>query len=132
MVALLALLTGHTSVRAAYSGLEGIALLATFEPEIILLDLDMPGMDGFETAQRIRSSPKGPAFKLVAHTARPRDAIETQTRESGFDCILSKPADFRDLCRNIYCESDCEANKQPCVFQLDLTRNGNHRSRKEL
>ena len=79
-------------VRTAYDGLAGVAALAEFEPEIVLLDLGMSGMNGYETAHRIREQPGGRNLLLVAVTGFGQDGERARTREAGFDLHLTKPA----------------------------------------
>jgi PAS domain S-box-containing protein len=79
-------------VRVAYNGADGIETVKDFEPELVFLDLGMPGMDGYETARRIRALPKGDRVKLVALTGWGQDQIRDRAREAGFDRQLTKPA----------------------------------------
>jgi CheY-like chemotaxis protein len=90
----LALLLGlfGCEVRTAYDGSAGISTLVEFEPEIVLLDLGMPGMNGYEVAHRIRALPEGCNILLVAVTGRGQDGDREQTREARFDLHLTKPA----------------------------------------
>jgi CheY-like chemotaxis protein len=79
-------------VRTTYDGLAGISTLVEFEPEIILLDLGMPGINGYETAHRIRELPEGRDLLLVAVTGFGQDGECERIREAGFDLQLTKPA----------------------------------------
>jgi PAS domain S-box-containing protein len=95
---LMALLDGFgATVRVAYGGAEGLAALAGFQPELIFLDIGMPGMDGYETARRIRAVPEGRAATLVALTGWGPDQIQDRAREAGFDAQLTKPASLTAL-----------------------------------
>ncbi|CAN3992491.1 PAS domain-containing hybrid sensor histidine kinase/response regulator [Methylocystis bryophila] len=85
------------NVRVARSGAEGLEACAEFEPELVLLDLSMPHMDGFETARRMRESPVGRRAKLVALTGSGEDHMRARTREAGFDGHLVKPASLSQL-----------------------------------
>ncbi len=85
------------SVRVAYGGAEGLAALANFRPELIFLDIGMPGLDGYETARRIRAEPEGRAATLVALTGWGPDQIQDRAREAGFDAQLTKPASLAAL-----------------------------------
>lgn len=100
---LVVILSSVAIIRAAYSGPEGIALFKSFEPEVVLLDLEMPGMDGFSVARCLRSSPEGAVCRLIAHTAAPRELVEARAREYGFDDILSKPAEIEEYRKIIGC-----------------------------
>jgi CheY-like chemotaxis protein len=79
-------------VRVAYSGQAGLDMLQSFSPELILLDLGMPKMDGYETARRIRALPNGRGLKLVALTGWGQEQILDRARLAGFDRELTKPA----------------------------------------
>lgn len=84
--------TFGADVRVAYSGPDGVEAVKAFEPELVFLDLGMPGMDGYETARRIRALPNGAGVKLVALTGWGQDQIRDRAREAGFDRQLTKPA----------------------------------------
>lgn len=79
-------------VRVAHGGEQGLAICSAFEPELVLLDLSMPEMDGFETARRIRETPGGRGVRLVALTGFSEEHARAQTQEAGFDDQLTKPA----------------------------------------
>ncbi len=84
-------------VRVAYSGARGLASLAEFKPEIVFLDIGMPGMDGFETARRMREHPQGRDVALVALTGWGEEETRRRVEASGFDRHLIKPAQIDDL-----------------------------------
>src|SRR5262252_973385 len=81
-------LTGH-QVETASSGPQAIATVATFRPDITVLDLAMPGMDGYETARRIQRLvvPKPPV--LVAVSGYADIQSKRQSAETGFDLYLA-------------------------------------------
>lgn len=83
---------GHDVVTAS-SGPRGIEQVPDFGPSVIFLDIGMPGMDGYETAKRLRALPEGKQFKLVALTGWGQDEDRRRTREAGFDFHLVKPVD---------------------------------------
>ena len=83
---------GH-SVETSYDGPSAVARAAIFAPHVVFLDLGMPGMDGFETARRIRALPQGAAMTLIALTGWGQDRDRHLTREAGFDAHLVKPID---------------------------------------
>ncbi|MGF1451067.1 MAG: response regulator [Opitutales bacterium] len=78
-------------VRVAANGTEALAEAEAFRPDVILLDLTMPGMDGWETAHAIRSRPWGKDVRLLAVTARDRDTDISRAVAAGFDEYLIKP-----------------------------------------
>jgi CheY-like chemotaxis protein len=79
-------------VHVTHSGAEALTALGSIRPEVIFLDLGMPGMDGFETARRLRRVPDLDATLLVAMTGYGQDAAREQARQVGFDEYLVKPA----------------------------------------
>ncbi|WP_457797795.1 PAS domain S-box protein [Methylocystis sp. S23] len=89
--------TFGATVRAVYSGAAGLEAVPAFKPDLIFLDLGMPGMDGYETARRIRALPEGRDVKLVALTGWGQEQVNDRAREAGFDRQLTKPAGFEAL-----------------------------------
>ncbi len=85
-------LRGH-KVRTCYDGASGLTEAEAFEPEIVLLDIGLPGMDGFEVARRLRAQPRLPQPLLVALTGYGQAEDVRRSREAGFDHHLVKPAD---------------------------------------
>lgn len=78
----------------------GPAALAAVEeemPDIVLLDLGLPGMDGFEVARRLRGRPGGRDLFIAAVTAYRGEEHQRQAREAGFDRYLMKPVDIDTL-----------------------------------
>lgn len=89
--------TFDVEVRTAYGGPAGLDALASFKPDLVILDLGMPGMDGFEVARRIRERPEGRNLLLVALTGWGQAEDRGLTREAGFDLHLVKPAEMEAL-----------------------------------
>jgi len=79
---------GH-EVRAAYDGPSGILVARQFEPDVIMLDIGMPGMSGYEVARSLRGDSTD--HVLVAVTGWGDEAAKRQAREAGFDHHLVKP-----------------------------------------
>jgi two-component system CheB/CheR fusion protein len=89
-------LQGH-QVQVAYGGLHGIETAQTFKPEVIILDIGLPGMDGYEVARRLRKLPGTEKILLIALSGYGQaDDIQKST-EAGFDHHLVKPADTNQL-----------------------------------
>jgi two-component system sensor histidine kinase/response regulator len=84
-------------VTVANDGLEALNKLARLDPDIILCDLRLPVMDGFEFVRRIRSDPGRAHLPVVAVSALAKAADYRQSREAGFDAHLSKPFDYAAL-----------------------------------
>lgn len=78
-------------VQTAGDGLTAVEAAATFRPDMVMLDLRMPGMNGFEAARQIREQPWGKKMVLVAHTGWGQAEVRRRTREAGFDHHLVKP-----------------------------------------
>lgn len=85
-------LQGH-QVRVVLDGSEALAAAAAFRPEIALLDIGLPGMDGYELARRIRQDPQLQKIVLVAQTGYGQPTDRERTREAGFSHHLLKPLD---------------------------------------
>lgn len=84
-------------VRTALDGIEGIQVAEQFRPEIVLLDIAMPKLGGYEAAERIRSQPWGKRMMLVALTGWAEEKEEESVRKAGFDAHLIKPVDRKEL-----------------------------------
>ena len=80
-------------VRTAYSGAQGVATAQAWRPDFVLSDIGLPGMDGYEVARAIRSSPSTANVCLVAITAYGSDEDREHTRAAGFDHHFTKPID---------------------------------------
>ncbi len=88
---------GRHEVEIAYSGPEALELVQSFDPEIVLLDLGLPGMDGFEVARRIRNIPRLQNTFIVAVSGYGREEDRRRSQESGFDYHLIKPLESEIL-----------------------------------
>lgn len=87
---------GHETV-VAYSGSQALSLVAETRPDLILLDLMMPDMDGFETLRRIRSMPAGRDLPVIVVTASAEEHLEAHVFQAGGNGYLSKPVDSAAL-----------------------------------
>ncbi|PYQ48712.1 MAG: response regulator [Acidobacteria bacterium] len=84
-------------VRAAGDAGEALGVLEEFRPRLILLDLQMPGMDGFELARRLKGDAATRDIVIIALTAYAMKGDEERAREAGCDGYVSKPIDTRAL-----------------------------------
>jgi signal transduction histidine kinase/DNA-binding response OmpR family regulator len=84
---------GH-EVRVAHNGAAALEAVADFEPEVVLLDIGLPGMDGYEVARRMRSQLGLKDLLLVALTGYGQDEDRRRSREAGFNLHLVKPLDL--------------------------------------
>ncbi len=84
-------------VEVANSGPEALSAIETYHPAVVLLDLGMPEMDGYEVARRIRERREFDDITLIALTGWGQDEDRRRAHEAGFDHHLVKPADIRSL-----------------------------------
>jgi CheY-like chemotaxis protein len=83
---------GH-EVRLVHDGREVLGEAQSFGPDVVLLDIGLPGLDGYEVARRLRAHPALGALRLVAVTGYGQESDRERTREAGFDHHLVKPVD---------------------------------------
>jgi signal transduction histidine kinase/DNA-binding response OmpR family regulator len=109
-------LAGH-EVQVAHDGPAGLAAVETFGPEVVLLDIGLPGMDGYEVCRRLRALPDGQHILLAATTGYDRAEDRGRARAAGFDCHLVKPVDLDELGRWL-------ARSDAAGKQVDPSHNG--------
>jgi CheY-like chemotaxis protein len=80
-------------VRTAGDGVEAVEVAANFQPEIVLMDIGLPRLNGFDAARQIRDLPGGQAMVLVALTGWGQEGDRRRSREAGFDHHIVKPVD---------------------------------------
>lgn len=90
------LFSGYEVIEAT-SGEDGVALAASEEPDLILMDLQLPGIDGAEALRRIRASERNRVVPVVAVTAFAMDHDRERAFESGFTGYVEKPISVRRL-----------------------------------
>jgi PAS domain S-box-containing protein len=81
-------------VRLAYDGLKAVEVARTFRPELVLLDIGLPKLNGYDVARRIREQPWGRDVVLVALTGWGQDEDRRRSREASFDFHIVKPVDL--------------------------------------
>lgn len=84
-------------VLPALTGEEGVTLATTCEPDLVLMDLQLPDFDGYEALRRLREDPALASVPVVAVTAFAMREDRERARKSGFDGYLEKPISIRDL-----------------------------------
>lgn len=89
-------MTGH-SVEVAYDGVSSLAAADRFHPQVVLLDIGMPGMDGYAVASQFRRRPGGDDTLLIAITGWGQPADKQRALNAGFDHHLTKPVDHSTL-----------------------------------
>lgn len=87
---------GH-DVQTRYGGRSGLEAAESLRPEVIILDIGMPEMDGYETCRQLRQRPWGKEIVVVALTGYGQEEDKRRTREAGFDGHLVKPVDMAEL-----------------------------------
>jgi CheY-like chemotaxis protein len=83
---------GH-EVHAAYNGPTALEAVQSFRPEIVLLDIGLPGMSGYDVARRLRAEPSLKGLVIAALTGYGQDSDRQRSFEAGFDYHLTKPPD---------------------------------------
>lgn len=84
-------------VRTAHNGVEGVELAEQFRPQVILMDIGMPRLNGYEATRRIREQPWGRGMSVIALTGWGQEADRAKSAEAGCDGHLVKPVNLSDL-----------------------------------
>jgi len=84
-------------VQVANDGAAALEMLRSFRPAVVLLDIGMPQMDGYEVARQIRSDPEFKELLLIALTGWGQQQDRRWTAEAGFNHHLTKPADIKAI-----------------------------------
>jgi two-component system CheB/CheR fusion protein len=95
-LAMLLKMTGNET-QTAHDGLAAVETAATFRPDVVLLDIGLPKLNGHDACRRIREQPWGKNMVLVALTGWGQDEDRRQSKDAGFDHHMVKPVDFADL-----------------------------------
>jgi CheY-like chemotaxis protein len=95
-LATLVRLKGH-QVQVAYEGFSALTVAKAFQPEIVMLDIGLPGLDGYAVAERLRESDVTRNALLIAISGYGQPMDEARSRKSGFDLHLVKPVEFSSL-----------------------------------
>ena len=99
-LALILKLGGHETA-SVYSAVDALARAPAFRPDVVLLDIGLPGMDGYEVAQKMRELPGLRDIRLVAVTGYGRSDDRIRARDAGFDDHLTKPVEYAVLERTL-------------------------------
>jgi len=86
-------------VRAVHDGESAVLQADQFRPDVVVLDIGMPGMDGYEACERIRREPWGASMLIVALTGWGQDSDRQRSARAGFDHHFVKPVDMAELTR---------------------------------
>ncbi|QBE66084.1 response regulator [Pseudoduganella lutea] len=96
LLAELVRLSGY-EVTVAFSGCVALQTVEAFHPDVVLLDIGMPGMDGYEVAQALRARPECATLRIIALTAWGDAAARARTAACGFNLHLTKPTQLPTL-----------------------------------
>ena len=89
--------SGYGDARVAYTGASALALAAKFLPTVLLVDLDLPEMSGYDVARHLSQHPKLRGLRLIALTNSSEHPGRELAREAGIERYLSKPVGSADL-----------------------------------
>jgi CheY-like chemotaxis protein len=89
---------GH-KVRLAHTRPAGVEAARLWQPDVVLCDLELPGLDGFGVAGRLRQEPGGRRLRLIALSGYGQDEDRKRAQEAGFEVHLTKPVDPDELSR---------------------------------
>jgi signal transduction histidine kinase len=89
-------IAGH-QIQVAYDGPSGVTIANAFQPEVALLDIGLPGLDGYAVAERLRDADATRNSLLIAISGYGQPMDEARSRRAGFDLHLVKPVDFHSL-----------------------------------
>jgi signal transduction histidine kinase/ActR/RegA family two-component response regulator len=95
-LAMLLRIAGH-KVEVVQTGEKALSVAREFAPNVAVLDIGLPGMNGYELAARLRIEPYGASMLMIALTGYGQDDDRRRTREAGFDYHLTKPANPNEL-----------------------------------
>jgi two-component system, cell cycle response regulator DivK len=102
--------TGYTTLKA-YTGEEAVELAVSHVPTLVLMDVQLPGIDGVATLARLRGDERTASIRVLALTAQAMQGDRTGFLDAGFDGYLSKPVDVAELLRTV--EELCRRGKRP-------------------
>jgi len=88
---------GNNQTRMAHDGLEAVQQAEAFRPAVILLDIGMPKMNGYDVCRAIREQPWGQDIVMIALTGWGKDEDRDKSKEAGFDSHMVKPVDYAAL-----------------------------------
>ena len=100
------------AVAVASSGMQALRVAADYLPDVIVLDIGMPGIDGYEVARRLRATPRHASTRIIALTGWGQDEDMRRSREAGIDYHLVKPPDLAALRNLIADEPETDASAQ--------------------
>jgi CheY-like chemotaxis protein len=112
--------------EAAYDGPSALAAANRFRPDACVSDINMPGMDGYELARKLRAWAGQEPLLLVAVTARTTAEDRQKSADAGFDLHLDKPADPAAVVRTVLSYGHRLVSKDARMREADGNRSGGH------
>jgi two-component system cell cycle response regulator DivK len=99
--------SGYSTIEAT-TGEDAVELALSQEPALVLMDVQLPGIDGVEALARLRQEERTASIPVLALTAQAMDGDRERFRQAGFDGYLSKPVDVVELIRTVkeHCDRD--------------------------
>lgn len=108
-------LEGH-DIEVAVDGLQGLEMIEFYQPDVALVDIGLPELDGYEVARQVRANPENENVYLVALTGYGERKDRRRALQAGFDAHLAKPVDLDSLTRLL---SECARNKCGANWDAD-------------
>jgi excisionase family DNA binding protein len=81
----------HLEVACCTSGIEALLRIGALKPDVVVLDVFMPGLDGIAVCEKIKADAALPAVRVIAVTGKPNERVTRRIREAGADALLTKP-----------------------------------------
>lgn len=88
--------------EVAGDGVDALRRSSIFKPNLFLIDISMPKLDGYDTCGVIRAQPWAEGVRLVAITGHAREEVRERAKQAGFDAYLLKPVKFEDVRRVVF------------------------------
>jgi excisionase family DNA binding protein len=89
--------TGRYKVEVAQDGYEGLIRVGSFRPDVLVLDIRMPGLNGFQVCRRVKADPVTRPIRILAVSGYAQGDTTARAAEAGADAFLEKPLDFKRL-----------------------------------
>jgi PAS domain S-box-containing protein len=110
-LAMLLTLTGNET-HTVHDGLEAVAAAERFRPDVVLLDIGLPKLNGYDACRRMREQPYGKSMFIVALTGWDQEQDRRKSKDAGFDCHMVKPVKLADL-ESMFAERQATGQPSP-------------------
>lgn len=121
---------GYRAIETAYDGVNAVEKTLSFKPDIVLLDLMMPNMDGFGYCERVRNDKTIPRMPIIVQTALGDRDIKLRALSCGADDFISKPLDLEEMSLRVrvhleryFMLQDLEHMRTYLKMELDVAKN---------